>query len=134
MDWSRFVTEQGKQLQTVGHHFSGSRPLNNLERSSLDRRDVCVSCHQMLPKGNLAVSALHHIKVMSQIHFDRKGHKDLLHKMSIFAAWGQLIFAIVGFFITILCMFLLREKNRHRFFFFLEKKLLAWKKRLGDGG
>jgi hypothetical protein len=28
-DWSRFVTEDGKQLQIVGDHFFLSRPLNN---------------------------------------------------------------------------------------------------------
>ncbi len=45
-DWSRFVTETGKQLQTVGHHFKGSRPLNSRERALLDRRGVCLACHK----------------------------------------------------------------------------------------
>ena len=62
MDWSRFVDEEGKQLQTVGHHFSGSRPLNNKERANLDRRGVCMSCHKVIPDGDMAVDLLHHIK------------------------------------------------------------------------
>ena len=60
-DWSRIVTEEGQQLQTVGHHFSGSRPLNNEERSHIDRSGVCLSCHQEIPDQSLAVSLLHHI-------------------------------------------------------------------------
>ena len=57
-DWSRFVTETGRQLQTVGHHFKGSRPLNNRERALLDRRGVCLACHkkpfpQVEPSGFL---------------------------------------------------------------------------------
>jgi len=34
-DWSRFVAEDGQQLQTVGSHLSRSRPLNNEERANI---------------------------------------------------------------------------------------------------
>ena len=34
-DWTRIVTEDGQQLQTVGHHFQASRPLNNTERAHI---------------------------------------------------------------------------------------------------
>ncbi len=41
MDWSRFIDEQGNQLQTAGHHFKLSDPLDAETRSKLDRYGVC---------------------------------------------------------------------------------------------
>ena len=58
-DWSRVVTEDGRQLQTVGHHFRLDRPLNNEECQNMDRRGVCLGCHQEIPDRSLAVSLLH---------------------------------------------------------------------------
>ncbi len=98
MDWSRFVTEEGEQLQTVGHHFKNSRPLNNQERQNLDRRGVCLSCHQSIPKGNLAVDLLHHIKEVSDSEMDTKEHSNLLSKIVQTAAWAQVLLGIfIGF-------------------------------------
>jgi len=57
IDWSRFLDEHGRALQTVGHHFSGSRPLNKAELAKLDRRGVCLSCHTTVPNGDVAVHA-----------------------------------------------------------------------------
>lgn len=88
-DWSRFVTEDGKQLQTVGHHFKLSRPLNNEERSKLDRRGVCLSCHQEIPSQDLAVSLLTHIKEVSGIKIDKEKHNSILHKLVLLGAWTQ---------------------------------------------
>jgi hypothetical protein len=56
MDWSRFVDEKGRQLQTVGHHFSLSGPLDAGARAKLDRSGVCLSCHQTIPDKDPAVS------------------------------------------------------------------------------
>ncbi len=96
-DWSRFITEDGQQLQTVGHHFSGSRPLNDRERAAVDRQGVCLSCHQELPEENLAVSFLHHVaEYVDQVPKSAEEHNDLLHKIVLFAAWGQLLGVIVG--------------------------------------
>jgi hypothetical protein len=105
MDWSRFVTEDGKQLQTVGHHFKNSRPLNNAERQSLDRRGVCLSCHQNIPDGSLAVDLLHHIKMVQGTKMERDDHNSLLNKILLLSAWVQVLFGMVALF---LLMFLMR--------------------------
>jgi len=89
-DWSRFVTEDGKQLQTVGHHFKGSRPLNDQERSHIDRRGVCLSCHQEIPDRSLAVSLLHHVaEYANQLPKTSEEHDSLVHKTMLLAGWVQ---------------------------------------------
>ncbi|MFT4753160.1 MAG: hypothetical protein ACI9GM_001039 [Salibacteraceae bacterium] len=96
MDWSRFVTEDGKQLQTVGHHFKNSRPLNNQERQNLDRRGVCLSCHQSIPNGNMAIDLLHHIKEVSNPEMDTNEHNDLISKVLNIAGWVQFLLVIIS--------------------------------------
>ncbi len=94
-DWSRFVTEDGEQLQTVGHHFQRSRPLNDEERSHVDRRGVCLTCHQEIPEGSLAVSLLHHVASFTgQIPKTRSAHDSLIrNKILLLSAWGQVLMA-----------------------------------------
>jgi len=89
-DWSRFVSEDGKQLQTVGHHFTGSRPLNNQERARINRQGVCLGCHQEIPQASLAVSLLHHVaEYADQLPKSADQHNDLIHKILLLAAWVQ---------------------------------------------
>jgi len=89
-DWSRFVTEDGRQLQTVGHHFTGSRPLNNKERANTNRQGVCLACHVEIPTESLAVSFLHHVaKYTDALPKDPEQHAGLIHKILLFSAWGQ---------------------------------------------
>ncbi len=89
-DWSRFVTEDGKQLQTVGHHFSGSRPLNDKERANTGRQSLCLACHQEIPTESLAVSLLHHIaRHADALPKTGEQHAGLIHKTLLFSAWGQ---------------------------------------------
>lgn len=95
-DWSRFVTEKGETLQTVGHHFKASRALNQKERALLDRREVCQSCHEMIPQGDLAMSVLHHIKEAGGIKFDQKGHKKLITKITLLSGWIQVLAGFLG--------------------------------------
>ncbi len=109
VDWSRFVDENGVQRQTVGHHFSGSRPLNNEERSNLDRRGVCASCHQSLPEENLAVSLLHHMKEVSGKKYDKDGHNSLIYKILNVSAWVQVLFIL---FILISFAYIVRVITR----------------------
>lgn len=91
-DWSCIVTRQGKQLQTVGHHFKGSRPLNNGERAHMDRRGVCLGCHQEIPTRSLAVGLLHHAaEHLGRIPKTSRQHDALIHKILLFAAWGQVL-------------------------------------------
>jgi hypothetical protein len=94
-DWSRFVTEDGQQLQTVGHHFRLSRPLNNRERANIDRQGDCLGCHQEIPDGSLAVSLLHHVaQYTGQLPANREEHASLIHKVLLTSAWFQLLAGI----------------------------------------
>jgi len=89
-DWSQVVTEDGRQLQTVGHHFRLDRPLNNQERANIDRRGVCLACHEEIPDRSLAVSLLHHVaEYAGQLPKNRDEHTSLVHKILLFSAWGQ---------------------------------------------
>ncbi len=91
MDWSRFLDEDGHQLQTVGHHFSGSRPLNKEELSKLDRRGVCISCHKTIPEGDLAGNLMSHVAKYAKIDIDNKEHQSILNKSIRLSAWVQII-------------------------------------------
>ena len=95
MDWSRFVTEKGKQLQTVGHHFKLSGPLNAATRSKLDRRGVCLSCHKTIPDKDLAVSLMSHVAKYAGVNIDNSGHASILHKLVLMGAWGQVLFGLL---------------------------------------
>jgi hypothetical protein len=89
-DWSRFVTESGQQLQTVGHHFRLSRPLSNEERSNMTREGTCVACHQEIPDGSAAIDLLHHVaEATGQLPRSGDEHAVLVHKVVLTAAWAQ---------------------------------------------
>ena len=90
-DYSKFIDENGTQLMTVGHHFKLSQPLSKTQRDKLDRRGVCLSCHQDIPEGNLAVSAITHIAEMAEINIDNKQHSDILNKLLNLGAWVQVL-------------------------------------------
>jgi len=95
-DWSRIVTPEGQQTQTVGHHFTRSRPLDDTQRAMMDRRGVCLACHQEIPDRSLAVNLLHHVaEATGQLPKTPEQHNSLLHKMLLFAGWGQ-VAAMVG--------------------------------------
>ena len=101
-DYSQFIDENGTQLMTVGHHFKLSQPLNKEQRDKLDRRGVCISCHETIPEGNLAVSAITHIAEMAEIKIDTKTHSGILNKLLNIGAWVQLL---GGLFVSMLIMF-----------------------------
>ncbi len=113
-DWSRFISEKGEQLQTVGHHYSGSRPLNNEERAKLDRRGVCLSCHQTMPNKDLAVSLMVHVKEYAGIKIDRKKHNSILHKLVLLGAWVQVLGVAGGVFLLIGGIFWYKRRKSKR--------------------
>jgi hypothetical protein len=97
VDWSRFVTEDGKQLMTVGHHWPLSRPLNNKERANAEREGVCLACHQEIPNESLAISLLHHVaKRIDALPKNNQQHTDLIHKNILLSAWVQAAGMILG--------------------------------------
>ena len=94
-DYSMMVDENGTQLQTVGDHWKLSHALDKQTMQKLDRRGVCLSCHQSIPKGNLAVSAMTHIAKMSGVKIDKKMHEGILHKILNIGAWAQVLLPII---------------------------------------
>ncbi len=112
-DWTQVVTPDGKQLQTVGHHFTGSRPLNGRERAVLGRGGICLGCHVEIPAGSLAVSLLHHVaEVTGQIPVTAAEHHDLVHKVLLTTAWVQVgggLFAGAVVLLVVL-VFILRRR------------------------
>lgn len=116
-DWSRFVTEDGRQLQTVGHHWKLSRPLNNEERANMSRDGLCLSCHQEIPAESLAVSLLHHMAAYAgALPKTNAEHADLVHKIMLFSAWGQASGIVLGGgAVTAACLyFVVRRRRRKR--------------------
>ncbi len=111
-DYSRFMDENGTQLQTVGHHFKLSAPLDENQRDALDRRGVCLSCHVNIPQGDLAVSAMVHASEMAGVKIDKEVHSTILNKMMRLSAWVQLIAAAIILFIVYKIFFRKRKRNR----------------------
>ena len=115
-DWSRFVTEDGEQVQTVGHHFTLSRPLNQRERTHMDREGVCLACHQEIPDESAAVNLLHHTAdVLGVLPDSNEEHSALIHKSILLAAWVQVLGGAVGGIVGLLAfLWFLRRRRRRR--------------------
>ena len=112
-DWSRFVTEDGKQLQTVGHHFKLSRPLNASERAKLAREGTCIACHEVVPAGDFAANALHHVaSMLDMVPESESDHSKLVQKIARLAAWTQV--GGVALLVLGLALYWRRRRRRHR--------------------
>ena len=91
-DWSQIVDESGNQLATVGHHFQLSRAFNKEEIARVKRDGICLACHQEIPSQSLAVSLLHHVAMYTgQLPDTTDQHNNLLHKVLLTSAWGQIV-------------------------------------------
>ena len=112
-DWSKFVTEEGDQLQTVGHHFTGSRPLNNEERSRISREGVCTSCHKSIPDKDLAISLLSHVRQTAGIPVTNAMHTSLLNRSIVLTAWVEIILPVLIGLIVILLIWRWRRRRSH---------------------
>ena len=100
-DYSVMIDENGTQVQTVGNHWKLSAALDNETRAKLDRRGMCLSCHQDIPNGNLAISAMAHAAQMAGVEIDKNMHNNILNKILNLGAWIQILLPlIVGIIIT----------------------------------
>ncbi len=90
-DLSRFVDENGTQVQTVGNHWKLSQALDNETRTKMDRRGVCLSCHKEMPNEDLAVSLLVHTAKFSGVKIDNDMHHALVNKSLLMTAWVQVL-------------------------------------------
>ena len=95
-DYSVMINDKGEQVQTVGDHWKLSQALDNETRQKMDRRDMCLSCHQSIPEGNLAVSAITHAAQMAGVKIDKKMHGDILHKLLNIGAWIQVLLPLLA--------------------------------------
>jgi len=113
-DYSKILDENGTQLMTVGSHFKLSGPLNKAQRDKLDRSGICLTCHQDIPEGNLAVSAMVHLAEMAEVNIDNKMHKDIVNKTLNVTAWIQIILGVLGgIFVVYLIYFMFFKKKPH---------------------
>jgi len=109
-DLSRFVDENGTQLQTVGNHWKLSQALDNESRAKMDRRGVCLSCHKEMPSEDLAVSLLVHTAKFAGVKIDNDMHHTLVNKSLLLTAWVQVLGGL--FFGLGLMYWFLRRKKR----------------------
>ena len=75
-DWSKIITRDGKQLQTVGTHWPASRPLDQDQREKMEKTGLCMGCHINMKDDKLwnklntpkTLNVDEHIKKMNEIY------------------------------------------------------------------
>ncbi len=110
-DYSRFVDENGTELQTVGNHWKLSQAMDNKTRAKVDRRGVCLSCHQEIPKEDLAVSLMVHTAKVAGVKIDNDIHHTILHKSLLLSAWIQVLGGVILGLLIIYFIFRRRKKS-----------------------
>lgn len=102
-DYSVIIDENGTQVQTVDNHWTLANPLSKKQRDILDRQGACYSCHQNIPKGDLAISAMSHMANMAGIEIDKKKHNEILDKTVKISAWVQvgLVLLVLGLILAV---------------------------------
>ncbi len=111
-DYSKFLDENGTQLQTIGHHWKLSQPLSKVQRDKVDRRGVCIACHKDIPKATLAISAMSHIAQMAQVNIDKNMHENILNKTLHVSAWLQVGGVLVLALFLMYFLFFRKSKER----------------------
>lgn len=91
---SKFLDENATQLMSMGH-LRLERPLSKKQLSKLDRSGTCLSCHESIPDGNLAVSSMSHIAQMSGIEIDKEEHNSIMNKLLLLSAWVQILAGVI---------------------------------------
>ena len=110
-DWSKIIDSNHTQLMTVGHHFRLSAPLSKEQLSKLDRRGVCLGCHQDIPTKTLAVSLMTHISEISKLKIDTKTHNSILNKILNISAFVQVVGGVLLFFGIVWVLQIFRRKK-----------------------
>ncbi len=115
-DLSQIVTRDGKQLQTVGHHWPLSAPLSQLSRDRMERVGVCMACHQDIPNGSIPIAML--VKAGGALgmapHTDAE-HSTLLNDDIKLAALTRVLAPILLIIFIAMALFLwVRRKRKLR--------------------
>jgi hypothetical protein len=85
------VKDDFTKTKEIQSNFKLASVLNEKQVDKLDRRGSCVACHKVIPKGNLAVSALVHAAQMVEIDIDKKMHNDIINVKMNVGAWAQVL-------------------------------------------
>ena len=112
IDWSRYIDENATPLQTIDNHWNLAKALSKKQLSKLDRRGVCLACHQDIPRGTLGVSAMSHISQMAGIQIDTKKHSDILNKILNISAIAELIGLVALLLIIIFILKFIKKRKR----------------------
>ncbi len=113
MDLSQVVTRDGKQLQTVGHHWPGSGPLTQDQRERMERVGVCIACHKDLPNGDVALSMITKAgDVLNMVPHGTKEHMNLLNSDINWAARTRILAPIIALIILIMGYIIWRQRKK----------------------
>ncbi|MBI4405223.1 MAG: cytochrome C, partial [Deltaproteobacteria bacterium] len=125
MDWSRFLSETGQQLQTVDHHYKLAGPLSPAQIAKLDRRGICLSCHQMVPHGDLAAGLISHVAKTAGLVIDQKMHDKIVNKAIQISAMAQVLLGAgaMSFFGVLLCFSRIRNRCKTAVFSKIQRLL-----------
>ena len=111
MDLSMVVTGDGKQMQTVGHHWPLSSPLTQYQRDKMERVGTCIACHQELPNGDVAVSMITSAaEFIDMVPHSDKEHATILRQDILLAAWVKILAPIL-LLLAIFLYFWFRRKR-----------------------
>lgn len=94
-------------------HFNLSKVLSQQQLDKLDRRGVCLSCHEEIPSGNLAISTISHVSQMMELDVGEKEHKLRLNRVLNMSAWFQIILVlfVVLIFVYLVYTMLIKKKS-----------------------
>jgi hypothetical protein len=93
--------DNSTKLLSVESYFKLSAPLTKEHADKLDRSGVCISCHQDIPKGNLAISAMSHMAKMAEIDSENEMHNRIVNQAINITAWVEVA---GGIFLSILIL------------------------------
>jgi hypothetical protein len=110
-DYSVMVDENGTQVQTVDNHWTLGNPLSKEQIDKIDREGACYACHQSIPEGDLAISAMSHISMMAALQIDKEDHNEILNKTVRISAWVQVGVPVL-LILLLLLVWWFRRKSR----------------------
>ncbi len=115
MDLSQIVTRNGKQLQTVGHHWPDSGPLTQEQRERVERVGVCIACHQDLPNGDAAMSMITKAgDVLKMTPHGTEEHMNLLNSDINWAARTRILAPFILALLFIMAYIIWKQRKKLR--------------------
>ena len=113
MDLSQVVTRDGKQLQTVGHHWPLSGPLSQEMREHMERVGVCISCHQDLPNGDAALTMITTAgEILDMVPHSDAEHAKLLRADINWAARTRILAPVVLLVLAGMLLIIFRQRKK----------------------